>query len=79
MCFFSYLKRKKKGEGLKRFFLYWLVLMWVFFFYIVSLFWEILIFFDCVSVNFVYCCWIFVNEVVMELFLDLEKRMKESY
>lgn len=80
MCFFSYLKRKKKGRRVEKvFFVLVSIDVGFFFFYIVSLFWEILIFFDCVSVNFVYCRWIFVNEVVMELFLDLEKYMKESY
>lgn len=36
-------------------------------------------FFWCVSVNSAYCRWTSANEVVMELFPDLEKRMKESH
>lgn len=80
MCFSSYLKRKKKGRRVEKA-SFVLVSIDVGFFpsHIVSSFWEILTFSDCVSVNSAYCRWTSANEVVMELFPDLEKRMKESH
>lgn len=72
-------KEKKREKGWKGFFC--IGQYWCGFFssHIVSSFWEILTFSDCVSVNSAYCRWTSANEVVMELFPDLEKRMKESH
>lgn len=73
-------KEKKKGRRVEKA-SFVLVSIDVGFFpsHIVSSFWEILTFSDCVSVNSAYCRWTSANEVVKELFPDLEKRMKESH
>lgn len=73
-------EKKKKGRRVEKA-SFVLVSIDVGFFpsHIVSSFWEILTFSDFVSVNSAYCRWTSANEVVMELFPDLGKRMKESH